>query len=170
LTQSSRPCTFPNIWMKWTNILHNGQWNQLPYWLTTLSWWELLGPTHTHIHTRYVPSYHTSFPSCSLGTTIPRFEFHLPWHLTNHLQSHLYKQKAIQHQQWLQSSTKKKPYDPVGWTFCTSSYKSLAQPAHPLASYPGMTCDLQNSSAYLWWGPSPKFGPLGLFWSLSIWL
>ncbi len=62
LTQSSRPCTFPNIWMKWTNILHNGQWNQLPYWLTTLSWWELLGPTHTHIHTQYVPSYHTSFP------------------------------------------------------------------------------------------------------------
>jgi hypothetical protein len=66
-------------------------------------------PTNTY--TRYRCSYHTTLPNHwaqqFLGLNFTCL-------LTNHLQSHLHKLQVIQHWQWLQSSTRKKLYDPVG--------------------------------------------------------
>jgi hypothetical protein len=44
--------------------------------------------------------------------------------LRRHLQSSLHKLQAIRQWQQLHSSTRKKLYDPVGWTLYTSSYTS----------------------------------------------
>jgi hypothetical protein len=71
-----RTCTFPNIRTKWKNTLHNGLWTQLHYWLAMLSWQK--SDQHSHIPNTDPPTTPSSQGSQSLGTTIPRFEIHVP--------------------------------------------------------------------------------------------
>jgi hypothetical protein len=92
---------------------------------------------NTHPYTRYGPSYHTALPS----HWAQRFlGLNFTCLLTNHLQSRLHKLQAIQQRQRLQSSTRKKLYNPVGRTLYTSSYTSRLR--HLCTHY---DCDLRDS-------------------------
>jgi hypothetical protein len=113
-TQSSGPYTFPNIWMKCTNsLLYTMAYGPGSH--IDLLHWAGKNWTNTHPYTWYRPSYHTTLPNHwaqqFLGLNFTCLV------LTNHLQSHLYKLKAIQQWQQLQSSTRKN--DKIHTASCT---------------------------------------------------